>query len=75
MSILRPGDLRSRNLDFEPEQRMAPSEFNVPRLSASWIDSYDRMSAAEAKSRCASDPLFNELANQLFALRNSGGGQ
>ena len=72
MSVRRPGDLRSHNVSEQPEQRMASSR-GPTQLTQPWIDAYDRMSAAEAKFKCETDPIFSELANQLYALRNPGG--
>jgi hypothetical protein len=73
--ILRPGDLRSHAVDVEPERRVPVQEQSVPRLTPEWISDFDRMSAAQAKHLYETDPVFNALADELFARRNPKGGQ
>jgi hypothetical protein len=75
MSVLRPGDLRGHNFDEQPERRAGIQESKMPILTSAWIAAYDRMSAAETKYRCETDPIFNAMADELYARRNPAGVQ
>jgi hypothetical protein len=75
MTVLRPGDLRGRNLDQQPERRLGAPENKAPNLNPLWIAAYDKLSAAEARCKCETDPVFNALAEELYARRNPQGVQ
>jgi hypothetical protein len=73
MNLLRPGDLRHFNLDQEPERRGPAPETRTAQLTPEWIAAYDRMSAAQARHLCETDPQFNALADELYARRHPDG--
>jgi hypothetical protein len=73
MTVLRPGDLRGRNLDQQPKRRLGAPENKAPNLNPLWIAAYDKLSAAEARYKCETDPVFNALADELYAKRNPRG--
>lgn len=62
--ILRPGDLHGQPL---PERPVAAPV--GPQLTEAWVSAYDRMPASHAKYLCATDSVFNQLAEQLHVRR------